>query len=130
MAKRKKKASRRRRSGGFLCTGDTKLAKFNPRSGKKFRRPMCVPTHGSGRPVPPRKAPSAAALVKKSPALDCAKGYAMGGANPMTGKKYARPTCVRVLKTGKVKTSRPRRGKKTRASAVKITRVVAVSGRR
>jgi len=128
MAKRKKKA--RRRSGGFLCTGDTKLAKFNPRTGKKFRRAMCVPTHGSGKPTLPRKAPSAAALVKKAPALDCTKGYAIGGANPMTGKKYASPMCVRVLKNGKVKTQRPRRGKKTRAAAVKVSKVVTLAGRR
>lgn len=132
MARKKKRsvARRRRHPRGLLCVGDSRLAKFNPKTGKKFAKPMCVSDSGRGRPTVPRKAPSAAALAKKAPALDCTKGYDIGGANPMTGKKYAHPMCIRVLKNGKVKTQRPRRGKKTRASAVKINRVVAVRGRR
>lgn len=126
MAKSKKRKASRRR--GSLCTGDNRLAKFNPKTGNRFKRPMCVSP--SGKTTVPRKAPSARSILKKTAKLDCRKKYELGTANPMTGKKYARPTCVLVLKSGKVRTHAPTRGKKSRASAVKVARVIAVSGRR
>lgn len=126
MGAKKKKVVRHRR--GLLCTGDAKLAKFSPSTGKKFKHPMCVMP--SGKVSTPKKAPTQASAMRKTPALDCRKGYELGQANPMTGKKYARPVCIHVSKGGKVKTKAPTKGKKSRAAAVKVTRMIAVSGRR
>jgi len=120
---KKKKVVRRRR--GLLCTGDSKLVNFSVKSGKKLKRPMCVLP--SGKLTTPRVAPTKASAL---PALDCRKGYELGKANPITGKVFKHPTCILVTKSGKVKTKAPVKGKKSRAAAVKVTRMIAVSGRR
>lgn len=122
MAAKKKRRSRRSRKGTF-CGVDFSLAKFNPKTGKKFRRPMCVPKHGNAPPRPPHRMPK-----PKIVAIDCSAGFKLHQANPNTGKK--RPTCVKVLKTGKVRTKAPHKGKRSRADAVQVSRTVAIAGRR
>ncbi len=124
MAKAKKKARKTvRRKKGLFCSTEFSLAKFNPKNGRKFRRPMCVPKSGTAAPRPPHRMPK-----PKVVAVDCRPGWKLHQANPNTGKK--RPTCVLVLKSGKVKTKAPHKGKKSRAEAVQVARVIAVSGRR
>lgn len=104
---------------GLFCQTDAKPMNFNPETGKKFRRVMCV---GKGRPRPPHKLPK-----KKTIAIDCRKGFTL-----YSGAKRKRPTCVRAQKGGAVKTHRPFKGPKSRqqAKAVQISKVVAISGRR
>lgn len=107
---------------GFFCQTDAKPMNFNPETGKKFRRPLCVPTSGKGRPRPPHRLPK-----KKTVAIDCRKGFTL-----YTGQKRKRPTCVRAGKGGAIKTHRPFKGPKSRqqANAVQVSKVVAISGRR
>ena len=123
MAKAKKKARRRSSSKKVFCGTDFSLAKFNPATGKKFRTPMCVAKRGSAKPRKPHRMPKPKLIP-----IDCRKGATLHQANPNTGKK--RPTCVRVLKNGKVKTHAPYKGPRSRKDAVKVSRVIAISGRR
>ena len=118
-AKKRRRASRK----DLVCPLDFRMGKFNPATGKKFKREMCLPRSGNAKPRTPHRIPKPKVI-----AVDCGAGAKLFAANPNTGKK--RPTCVRVLKSGKVKTSAPTKGKRSRAEAVKVSRIIAISGRR